>query len=96
MSTKLINNEYEAKDALYKEFPFFEIDMIVEYKDYYVFGGEPGLLGLLAVNKNTGKVRGFNPTLPEFEDFFEVTQPKSLSRVVREDKKTIELERVLK
>ena len=68
----------DAKQKVLDIFPNCEVISCVEYKNLIVFVVEPEMLGLIAVNKDTNIVFGFNPIIEGSDDYFEVAKKNSI------------------
>lgn len=92
-----VNDEFHARQLLINSIPFFNINKCIEYKNLYIFDGEPSFLGFVSVDKNTGIVGGFNPLSDDSDEFFKEWDKETLKKTIEnEGRKFIEKERVLK
>lgn len=82
-----MSNQISIKDAekiVLDEYEDYRITSVVDFNDLYVFStipmdyeeesNNPFIRGLLAVNKNTGKLTGFNPLVNNPNEYFKAAK----------------------
>lgn len=66
-----IDSREKATKLLLKKAPVIKALKVLDYGDLFVFEVIPELIGLVAVDKSTGAVSGFNPLYNNPDKFFD-------------------------